>query len=389
MQPSSSRFPNSSGKLNLNQMQELTLNCDEYEFKSDPSLRDHLALLKPSKNVSYNSFKLEEIRTTPLFSMSVKYHMVKSTSGQTDLFPQYGLLAGRLNSSFEQPSESAVDDGESIDRVIRDFRIFLNVGAPWSGFICGSQGNGKSHSLSCMLENCLIQHVPATQLPYPLTGFVFHYDSFTSAVGGQACEAVYLCSSGLEITVLVSPSNLTRMKSLYRNLFGLAANGPKVEPLLLHQRYLNVERLMTLMAIGSTEGHVPLYMQVVFQILRKMARELDAKPGINYRDFKKRVLAKNLTSAQLGLFKFRLDLLEDFIAAPSLNSKKSMKGNDWTSSLGKLIIVELSCPFVDADIACALFDVCLRVFLEQKMDTGRIIALDEAHKVSELHVDPN
>lgn len=215
---------------------------------------------------------------------------------------------------------------------------------------------------------------------------MFHYDSFTSVVGGQVCEAAYLCSSGMEETVLVSPSNLTRMISIYQNLPGLAAGGPRVEPLLLQQRYLNVERLMTLMAISSTEGQIPLYIQVVLQILREMAREPNLKPGIDYRDFKRRILTKDLTPAQLGPLNLRLDLLESFIAASMANSKRNVSGNDWTSSPGKLIIVDLSCPFVDADTACALFDIYLGVFLEQKMDTGRVVALDEAHKVGDtLH----
>ena len=217
---------------------------------------------------------------------------------------------------------------------------------------------------------------------------MFHYDSFTSAVGGLACEAAYLCSSGMEVTVLVSPSNLTRMISIYQNLPGLAAGGPRVEPLLLQQRYLNGERLMTLMAISSTEGQIPLYIQVVLQILREMAREPNLKPGIDYRDSKRRILAEDLTPAQLGPLSLRLDLVESFIAAPMANSKRNVSGNDWTSSRGKLIIVDLSCPFVDADTACALFDIYLGVFLEQKMDTGRVVALDEAHKVGDT-LDPS
>lgn len=161
-----------------------------------------------------------------------------------------------------------------------------------------------------------------------------------------------------------------------------------MEPLLLQQRYLNVERLMALMAVSITEGQIHLYIQVVLQILREMARESNLKPGIDYRDFKRRILAKDLSPAQLGPLSLRLDLLESFIAAPISNSKRSVKGNDWTSSPGKLIIVDLSCPFVDADTACGLFDICLGVFLEQKMDTGRVVALDEAHKVGDT-VDPS
>ncbi len=239
-------------------LQDLALDCEVYDMESDPSLVDHLALLKPPETVGHDAFELDEIRTTPLFSMSVKHQVTKRTPGQIDPFPQYGLLAGRIVSSSERTSGSVTRKGEPMYLAVQDPRIFLNVGAPWSVFICGSQGGGKSHSLSCLLENCLIPNVSATQLPTPLTGLVFHYDSFTSAVGGQACEAAYLCSSGMEVTVLVSPSNLTRMISLYQNLPGLAAGGPRVEPLLLQQRYLNVERLMTLMATSSTEGQIPL-----------------------------------------------------------------------------------------------------------------------------------
>ena len=366
----------------------LAFDCEEYDVGSDPSFDDHLALLKSSGTVGHNPFELEEIRTTPLFSISAKHRLTKRIPGKFDPFPQYGLLAGRIDSSSEQTYGSATCKGEPIYRPVQDPRIFLNVGAPWSVFICGSQGSGKSHSLSCVLENCLIPNLSATQLPNPLTGLVFHYDSFTSAVGGQPCEAAYLCSSGMEVTVLVSPSNLTRMMSIYQNLPGLAADGPRVEPLLLQQRYLNVERLMTLMAISSTEGQIPLYIRVVLQILREMAREPNLKPGIDYRDFKRRILAKDLTPAQLGPLNLRLDLLESFIATPMTNPKRNTKGNDWTSSPGKLIIVDLSCPFVDADTACALFDICLGVFLEQKMDTGRVVALDEAHKVGDT-LDPS
>lgn len=157
---------------------------------------------------------------------------------------------------------------------------------------------------------------------------MFHYDSFISTVGDQACEAAYLCSFELKVSVLVSPSNLTRMKALHGNILNLASNELKVKPLLLHQRYLNVERLLTLMAVDNTEGHVPLYMQVVLQILREIARELGTRPGIDYRDFKMRVLAKDLISGQLGSLKLRLNLLESFIAASNLNSKKCIEGND-------------------------------------------------------------
>jgi len=190
----------SSPIFDPNVLQDLISGQDEYDPESDPFLGHHLALLRSSENISHDTFDLEEIRTTPLFSMSVKHQITKRVPGQVDPFPQYGLLAGRIDFSSEQTSGLAKRNGESVCRAVQDPRIFLNVGVPWSVFICGSQGSGKSHSLSCMLENCLIPNVCATQLPNPLTGLVFHYDSFTSAVGGHACESAHLCSSGIEVT---------------------------------------------------------------------------------------------------------------------------------------------------------------------------------------------
>ncbi len=177
------------------------------------------------------------------------------------------------------------------------------------------------------------------------------------------------------------------MVKLYENLPGLAVSAPKpkVEPLLLDQKYLNAERLMILMAAGSSDGPIPLYMQTVLQTLRDMARESNKLPGIDYQAFKARILAKPLIPTQLGPLELRLDLLESFLAIPKSNLKKlKRKGNSWTPATGKLVIVDLSCPFVDPDTACALFGICLGVFLEQKMDIGRIVALDEAHKVRRI-----
>lgn len=52
---------------------------------------------------------------------------------------------------------------------------------------------------------------------------------------------------------------------------------------------------------------------------------------------------------------------------------------------GTVIIVDLSCLCVTSESACALFNICLGMFMEQKEDIGRVVALDEAHKVSGDH----
>jgi len=121
-----------------------------------------------------------------------------------------------------------------------------------------------------MLKNCLISNVCATQLSNSLIELMFHYDSFTSTVNDYACEAVYLCSFKIKVTVLISLNNFTKMKFLYQNLSRLAKNEFKVKSLLLQQRYLNVKRLMTLMIVNSTEKQISLYIQVVYQILQEI-----------------------------------------------------------------------------------------------------------------------
>jgi len=125
----------SSPIFDPNVLQDLISGQDEYDPESDPFLGHHLALLRSSENISHDTFDLEEIRTTPLFSMSVKHQITKQVPGQVDPFPQYGLLAGRIDFSSEQASGLAKRNGESVCRAVQDPRIFLNVGAPWSVFL--------------------------------------------------------------------------------------------------------------------------------------------------------------------------------------------------------------------------------------------------------------
>lgn len=55
------------------------------------------------------------------------------------LLPQYGLL-GNLSSESVESSKDVADG-----------TVFLNTNIPFSVFICGVQGSGKSHTVSCLL----------------------------------------------------------------------------------------------------------------------------------------------------------------------------------------------------------------------------------------------
>lgn len=144
-----------------------------------------------------------------------------------------------------------------------------------------------------------------------------------------------------------------------------------------------------------------------------MAIESRGAPGLNYAAFKQRLALEMFSSQQSTLLNIRLDLLESFMKLPSTpgalyeqdskpdfpetkNGKQAEKQwysqqaekirlnkkvDIWSFEPGSLTIVDLSCPFVDEAAACALFNMCLTLFLESRRDIGRIVALDEAHKV--------
>lgn len=139
------------------------------------------------------------IMSAPLFTRPVLEHArsLRQNSKSTP-FPQYAFLAGN----------SEVGHGAGL----ADSRIFYNVASPSSIFICGQQGSGKSHTLSCLLEGCLMPS-KLGRLPHPLTGIVFHYDTFVSDASGTPCEAAYLASSAkIKVRVLCAPTSIRTMK---------------------------------------------------------------------------------------------------------------------------------------------------------------------------------
>ncbi len=134
-----------------------------------------------------------QILTAPLFTAQVRDYAASSGSAN---FTQFGLLAG------------VVEDTVANGAPAKDPRLFYNVAAPSSIFICGRQGSGKSHTLSVLLENSLAPS-DASTLPRPLTGIVFHYDRFVSDDSGAPCEAAYLSSNpSVKVRVLCAPTNV-------------------------------------------------------------------------------------------------------------------------------------------------------------------------------------
>lgn len=219
-----------------------------------------------------NNAHLEETRTTPLFSADVLANTITQetdSEASAPLLPEYGFL-GRVLERFDASAEhNGIDETpENMTPPVspdmpEDDRLMVNMNAPWSAFICGSQGSGKSHTLSCMLENAL-KRSRMGRLPHPLAGIVFHYDKFTAHTSTQVCEAAYLASAGIPIRIFVAPTSLQRLEKAYTNLprFPQDAQKPVVAPLLLEEKQLTVERMMKLMAVDDKDGRMALYMEV-------------------------------------------------------------------------------------------------------------------------------
>ncbi|KAF5648000.1 P-loop containing protein [Fusarium sp. NRRL 52700] len=344
---------------------------------NDKAFEAHMGLL----SLNEVSDGLDDVSLAPMFTGHVGKHQVdlkRESSGRVDIPDQYGLLGRDLSKD-----QTSADDP----------RVFYNVAAPSSTFICGSQGSGKSHTLATLLENCLVQS-EANLLPRPLTGLVFHYDTFISDAGGLPCEAAHLSSHpGIKVRVFCPPTNVTNLKRIYSTMPNVS-----VQELRLGQADLNTKRMLDLMAVNSGQnGRMPLYLHVVARVLRESRIQQQKLGGtFDYHGFKRALEAENLTESQSIPLQQRLETLESFmakeesrvsgVATQGSKKKKNKAGafgggpSDWTPVSGQLTVVDLSCPCVTPEMACSLFNVCLGLFLEQETSLGKVVALDESHK---------
>jgi hypothetical protein len=223
-------------------------------IRYQPVLRDRQHTSDPEKTNAFDPM-VEELRMAPLVWWKVKEH----------LEPQQQVQRGYAVLGHVPEADNGLKDDASGTNSATRTPVLLNTDTPWSAFLCGSQGSGKSHALSCMLENCLLTDktiLPQIGLnPHPLAGLVFHYDR---CQGSGVCEAAYLCTN-VPTTVLVSPSNYGRLKLAYEAMAEKQGANITVKQLYVLPKYLDTERMKTLMAVGK-EDEVPLYMQASFPL---------------------------------------------------------------------------------------------------------------------------
>jgi hypothetical protein len=333
---------------------------------------------------SYLPAPIKDLERTPLFSgetqLALDSRVTELSHGKVEkelCGPQYAVL-GIREMTYNVPDVD-VSEEYAPERNL----IFTNTGSPWSTLVCGSEEAGTSHSLICTLENLLLPDSPAHVNPRASAGMVFHFDEGAGDVGIQPCKAAYLCSNGLSVRILVSRTNFRAIHKLYATMAGLGPDVPKprVIPLQLQQKQLSVSRLATLMRVidGS-----PGLKEVVYRVLREMSLEDDHGWGIDYLEFKSRLTRQELDDNQRSSLQERL-WFEAFLA----DSEQSRDGKMLLDELfaptpGTLTVIDLTCPFTSKRDACALFSVCLSVFAEGRAKCGRVVAVDGAHKVSNL-----
>lgn len=121
---------------------EIAPEKSEYQMDKDRLAREYenerTHLQKYLTATGTRNGREEEIRTTPLFSLAVKHHVDNIADRTTccgtyihpEVLTQYGLLGFHIGDNPNIPSKEP---------------LHMNVDAPNSAFICGSQGMFHHH----------------------------------------------------------------------------------------------------------------------------------------------------------------------------------------------------------------------------------------------------
>ena len=265
--------------------------------------------------------------------------------------------------------------------------VHLNTHEPFCLVAVGVQGGGKSHSLACVLESCLLPFPTAgvVRLDAPMTALVLHYDSSPHAV----CEATGLLAPAPalrrmlggaapalpreRLVVLVSPSYYKQRAAFY-------GNHCTVKPLLLRWHTLSADHLKRIMRVK--EGDSQLYVASLLDLLRRYQR---AGKVPKFAQFCAEVTALCSVKGQSAPLEQRLALLESLVAESALNAELRPLGGDVTSACtpGALVVVDLTDPMLSAEEANGVFTVLVEAFRAAPAATtgaGKLLVLDEAHK---------
>jgi hypothetical protein len=228
---------------------------------------------------------------------------------------------------------------------------------------------------------------PLGFLQKPLSGLVLHFGE--GGPSARPSEAAWVALSDIpsvhtpRVRVYVSRSSLKTMTAVYAPL----GKRVTVEPLLLKKDELDAQAFLSMMAVGSSES-APLYIQgvLVSAYFVPLSVETDHFQSIlrdlgedfSYDKFMKRLEGKkeSFNPAQLTGLEQRMALLTSFLDTRPNSSPRTER-----FAAGQLTIADLSDPFIDPASACGLFEIITRLFVRAEVGTGKVLVVDEAHKV--------
>ena len=100
--------------------------------------------------------------------------------------------------------------------------------------------------------------------------------------------------------------------------------------------------------------------------------------NFSYTKFKSSLdaMKKKFNPDQLSGLEQRMLLLESFLEKGSKRTSIETRFKE-----GQVTIVDLTDPFIDAGHANALFEIITRLFERAEVGTGKVLVVDEAHKV--------
>lgn len=235
------------------------------------------------------------------------------------------------------------------------------------------------------------------KLSKSLSGLVLHFGEGGAAA--KPCEAAWLGVSAASavqvprITVFVSASSLKTMRGVYAPL----GKNITVHPLYFAESELDAESFKAMMGIGITDASPPLYIQIILvRCLQSTATDkLTHLPNqsilrglgedFSYRAFERQLedQKQKFNPMQLSGLEQRMWLLKSFMKKTDFRGARINGEATPRFAAGQLTIVDLSDPFIDATSACGLFEIITRLFVRADVGTGKVLVVDEAHKVRE------
>lgn len=107
-------------------------------------------------------------------------------------------------------------------------------------------------------------------------------------------------------------------------------------------------------------------------------RDIDAE-DFTYNKFKSSLRKQKFRPNQISGLNQRMALLESFLGKGSMMTSVQTRFKE-----GQLTIIDLTDPFIDAGHANGLFDIITRLFERAEVGTGKVLVVDEAHRVGRL-----